>query len=125
MKAGWYEKKLQTRWYVYQSEKEKIRHIEEINVLTQIIERNKEDWEALEATNHTIRFNDIPWLNNKLFVLKDKSFDKYQRRALLLRWHPDRFFTSKIWSRIYEEDKEKVKENVLELCKLLVDITSS
>lgn len=123
MKRGWYEKKLNTRWYVYQLENENTTRFKNKNVSTEILKRNDEDWEALEATTHIIRFHDIPWLNK--YILTTEYIDKEKRKGLLMRWHPDRFFNSNVGKRIHEDDREKVKATVDELCKIIVAITKN
>lgn len=124
MKAGWYENKLKLRWRAYQIEnlnnQLKTLSLKNSTVIDEIVKINDEIWNSLEATSETVRFDDIPWINKN--IITRLHINKDIRKKLLLRWHPDRFFTSKIWERIHEDDKEKVKMHVNELCEI---ITSS
>ena len=121
MKAGWYENKLKTRWRAYQIEnlnnQIKSLSIKNSSLFSEIIKINDEAWKSIEATNDILRFEDIPWLNND--AMKILHIKKEIKKKLLLRWHPDRFFSSKIWSRIHKDDIEKVKERVNDLCRII------
>lgn len=121
MKAGWYENKLKTRWRAYQIENTsnelKALSLKNKSLFSELIQINEGQWKAIEATNRVLRFEDIPLLNKDILnVVKVK---KEIKKTLLMRWHPDRFFTSKIWSRIHEDDKEKVKVYVNEISKII------
>ena len=126
MKAGWYEKKLNSRWRSYQIENTtnemKALSIKNKNLFSELIKINEGQWKSLESTDNILRFDDIPWFNKD--ILKKIKVQKEIKKKLLLRWHPDRFFSSKIWSRIHPDDVEKVKSNVNEMCELIVAITS-
>ena len=121
MKAGWYENKLKTRWRAYQIENTtnelKALSLKNKSLFSELIQINEGQWKLLEATTHILHFEDIPWLNKD--ILKVMKVKKEIKKLLLMRWHPDRFFTSKIWSRIHEDDTEKVKVNVNELCMII------
>ena len=121
MKAGWYENKLKARWRSYQIENAtnelKALSLKNKSLLSELIEINEGQWKLLEATNDILRFEDIPWLNND--VMKVLHIKKDTKKKLLMRWHPDKFFTSKIWARIHKDDKEKVKERVNDLCRII------
>jgi 2-oxo-4-hydroxy-4-carboxy--5-ureidoimidazoline (OHCU) decarboxylase len=119
MKAGWYENKLKARWRSYQNENttNEMNALKNKSLLSELIEINEGQWKILEATNDILRFEDIPWLNsNAMMVLHIK---KETKKKLLLRWHPDRFFSSKIWSRIHKDDTEKVKQRVNDICRII------
>jgi hypothetical protein len=138
MQAGWYEKKLKARWRSYQIDNDnslylrrevgsatnqlKALSLKNKSLLSELIEINEGQWKSLEATNHVLYSEDIPWLNKD--VLKVLHIKKDMRKKLLLRWHPDRFFSSKIWYRIHEDDKEKVKQRVNEICEILVAVST-
>lgn len=132
MKSGWYENKLKARWRSYQienanalsshremsaSNEMKALSLKNKSLLSELIEINEGQWKLLEATNDILRFEDIPWLNND--VMKVLHIKKDTKKKLLMRWHPDKFFTSKIWARIHKDDKEKVKERVNDLCRII------
>jgi len=121
MKAGWYENKLKARWRSYQIENTtaemKALSLKNKSLLSELIEINEGQWKLLEATNDILRFEDIPWLNGD--AMKVLHIKKETKKKLLLRWHPDRFFSSKIWSRIHKDDTEKVKERVNDLCRII------
>jgi hypothetical protein len=133
MKAGWYENKLKARWRSYQIENTTAEMIalptsrredsalalslKNKSLLSELIEINEGQWKLLEATNDILRFEDIPWLNGD--AMKVLHIKKETKKKLLLRWHPDRFFSSKIWSRIHKDDIEKVKERVNDLCRII------
>jgi hypothetical protein len=119
MKAGWYENKLKARWRSYQNENTtaEMKALKNKSLLSELIEINEGQWKLLEATNDILRFEDIPWLNSD--AMKVLHIKKETKKILLLRWHPDRFFSSKIWSRIHKDDTEKVKERVNDLCRII------
>ena len=121
MKAGWYENRLKNRWRSYQIENNtyqmKELSLKNKNLFSELIKINEEQWKSLEETDNVLYYDDIPWLNKD--ILKVIHIKKEIKKKLLLRWHPDRFFTSKIWLRIHESDSEKVKINVNELCKII------
>lgn len=121
MKSGWYENKLKARWRSYQIESAtnelKTLSLKNKSLLSELIEINEGQWKLLEASSDIIRFEDIPWLNND--VMKILHIKKETKKKLLMRWHPDKFFTSKIWSRIHQDDTEKVKERVNDLCRII------
>ena len=119
MKAGWYENKLKARWRSYQNENTtaEMKALKNKSLLSELIEINEGQWKLLEATNDILRFEDIPWLYSD--AMKVLHIKKETKKKLLLRWHPDRFFSSKIWSRIHKDDTEKVKQRVNDICRII------
>lgn len=123
MKSGWYEEKLKRRWRAYQIENItrdiKALTLTQKNIFKEILKINDEAWKTLENSETVLRFEDIPWLNTDILTLKTLRVKKDIRKQLLLRWHPDRFLNSKIWSQIHDDDKEKVKLHLNELCEAI------
>lgn len=55
----------------------------------------------------------------------DADYSTRRRQAVkdaLLRWHPDKFMSGRVLSRVVEEDREKVKEAALAVGRILVGL---
>lgn len=105
MKETVYERKLKTRWKVYQNE---------LNMQTKKLKIN---WEELEKTNKILYFDDIPWEFENIL-------NKEIRKKLLLRFHPDLFFNSNIGKRVHSDDRERVLNQLITITQRLISWSS-
>lgn len=77
-------------------------------------------WKALElATSVKLRTDDVPWLTDlDIDDVLATGLTATRRRAILLRWHPDRF-QSRFGHRLHDEDREDIMARVTLTCQLL------
>jgi hypothetical protein len=107
-----FQKKLKNRWRAYQNE---ISLNERRYAKPKIVE-----WEDLEKDSiEYIYYNDIPWFD------KNTKITKNIRKKLLLRYHPDLFFHSKIGKKIHPGDREKVLEKIMDISRFLISCSVS